>query len=74
MWHIGGDQILSPEEEGEQYPYCGRIDKKPRPCINPYDDVLLRDFLYCCIDDPKYNFFIWMESIVSIINFDKIIT
>ena len=33
------------EDDPEPYPYCGPTKSWPKPCFNPYRDVLLGDFV-----------------------------
>ena len=37
----------TPEDDPEPYPYCGPAKSRPRPHFNPYQDVLLGDFVLC---------------------------
>ena len=37
----------TPEDDPEPYPYCGSTKAWPKPCFNPYRDVLLGDFVLC---------------------------
>ena len=37
----------TPEDDPQPYPYCGSMKAWPKPCFNPYRDVLLRDFVLC---------------------------
>ena len=41
----------NPEVDPETYPYCGLAKSRPRPRFNPYQDVLLGDFVLCRVCD-----------------------
>ena len=36
----------TPEDDPEPYPYCGSVKSWPRPCFNPYRDVLLETLCF----------------------------
>ena len=38
---------ITPEDDPEPYPYCGPAKSWPKPSFNPYQDVLLGDFILC---------------------------
>ena len=42
---VSSDTTL--EDDPEPYPYCGPAKLWPKPCFNPYRDVLLGDFVLC---------------------------
>ena len=35
------------KDDPKPYPYCGLAKELPKPRFNPYQDVLLRDFVHC---------------------------
>ena len=37
----------TPEDDPEPYPYYGPAKARPKPYYNPYQDVLLGDFVLC---------------------------
>ena len=37
----------TPEDDPEPYPYCDSAKARPKPSFNPYQDVLLGDFVLC---------------------------
>ena len=37
----------TPKDDPEPYPYCGLAKSWPKPCFNPYQDVLLGAFVLC---------------------------
>lgn len=39
------------EDELEPYPYWGTTKEKPKALFNPCIDILLNDFVLCCLGD-----------------------
>ena len=54
------------EDDPEPYPYCGLTKVQPKPCFNPYRDVLLGDFVLCWPYD-RHRFHVWLGRAISIV-------
>ena len=54
----------TPEDDPEPYPYCGLAKARPKPCFNPYRDVLLRNFVLCRPCDG-HCFPMWLGHAIS---------
>ena len=42
---------ITPKDDPEPYLYCNPAKSRPKPCFNPYRDVLLGDFVLCRLCD-----------------------
>ena len=65
---IGPDVSLNTilEDDLKPYPYCGHAKARPKPYFNPYQDVLLGDFVLC----RPYNghrLLMWLGRAISTI-------
>ena len=54
----------TPEDDLEPYPYCGLAKARSKPCFNPYQDVLLRDFVLCRPCDG-HRLPVWLGRAIS---------
>ena len=54
----------TPEDDPKPYPYCGPAKARPKPCFNPYRDVLLRDFVLCRPCDG-HRLPVWLGCAIS---------
>ena len=54
----------TPKDDPEPYPYCGPTKVRPKPCFNPYQDVLLGDFVLCRPCDG-HRLPVWLGRAIS---------
>ena len=66
---VGLDVSLdtTPEDDREPYPYCGPAKLRPKPYFNPYRDVLLENFVFCCPCDG-HRLHEWLGRALSTID------
>ena len=57
----------TPEDDPEPYPYCSPAKSRPKPCFNPYQDVLLGDFVFCRPCDG-HRLFVWLGRASSTVD------
>lgn len=60
----------TPEDDPEPYPYCGPAKERPKPCFNPYRDVLLGDFVLVRPSDG-HKLPIWLGRALSTVQLDR---
>ena len=67
--NVGLDVSLdtTPEDDPEPYPYCGPVKLWPKPRFNPYRDVLLGDFVLCCLCD-RHRLPVWLDRASSTVD------
>ena len=57
----------APQDDPEPYPYCGPAKLRPKPCFNPYQDVLLRNFVLCHLCD-EHRLLVWLGRTSSTVD------